>query len=139
MSDKMKAYKGFGPGLKCRGFQFKEGETFETEGEPKLCENGFHACEDPIDCLGYYPPCDSEYHEVELEGVSPERNEDDSKIVAKRITIGAKLSLRDLISACIQWSTIPAISIMSRETPPIAILLNSVRLLPTGHLDWICL
>ena len=31
------------------------------------------------------------------------------------------------------------ISIMSRETPPIAILLNSVRLLPTGHSDWICL
>ena len=96
----IKAFKGFTWDLKCRGFQFKEGETFEVQGEPKLCENGFHACEDPVDCFSYYAPSESEYHEVELEDVSPERKED-SKVVAKRIKIGAKLSLKDMIAASI--------------------------------------
>ena len=96
----IKAFKGFTRDLKCRGFQFKEGETFEVQGEPKLCEHGFHACEDPVDCFSYYAPSESEYHEVELEDVSPERKED-SKVVAKRIKIGAKLSLKDMIAASI--------------------------------------
>ena len=96
----IKAFKGFTRDLKCRGFQFKEGETFEVQGEPKLCEHGFHACEDPVDCFSYYAPSESEYHEVELEDVSPERKED-SKVVAKRIKIGARLSLKDMIAASI--------------------------------------
>ena len=96
----IKAFKGFTRDLKCRGFQFKEGETFEVQGEPKLCEHGFHACEDPVDCFSYYAPSESEYHEVELEDVSPERKED-SKVVAKKIKIGAKLSLKDMIAASI--------------------------------------
>ena len=33
----MKAYKGFNKDMTCLGFQFKEGETYETE-EAKLCE-----------------------------------------------------------------------------------------------------
>ena len=96
----IKAFKGFTRDLKCRGFQFKEGETFEVQGKPKLCEHGFHACEDPVDCFSYYAPSESEYHEVELEDVSPERKED-SKVVAKRIKIGAKLSLKDMIASSI--------------------------------------
>ena len=96
----IKAFKGFTRDLKCRDFQFKEGETFEVQGEPKLCEHGFHACEDPIDCFSYYAPGESEYHEVELDGVSPERR-DDSKVVAKRIKIGARVSLKDMIAASI--------------------------------------
>ena len=66
----MKAYKGFGQDMKCRDFQFEEGKTYELpEGEkPQLCNNGFHACEAPIDCLKYYDPAHSVYHEVELDG-----------------------------------------------------------------------
>ena len=51
----MKAYKGFDKDMKCRGFQFKEGETYE-EPEAKLCEKGFHACEAPLGVMEYYPP-----------------------------------------------------------------------------------
>ena len=90
----MKAYKGFTKDLKCRNFQFEEGIIYE-ENEAKLCEKGFHACEDPIDCFSYYSPSDSVYHEVELEDVADEK-EVDSKRVGKKIKIGARLSVANI-------------------------------------------
>ena len=42
----MKAYKGFNKDMTCRGFQYKEGETYE-EKKASVCECGFHACEHP--------------------------------------------------------------------------------------------
>ena len=98
----MKAYKGFNADMTCRGFQFEEGKTYEHEGEVKLCESGFHACEDPLDIFGYYAPSNSEFHEVELEGVSDER-EDYTKVVAKKITIGARLGIDKIIKACVEF------------------------------------
>ena len=91
----MKAYKGFDKNMQCRGFQFEEGKTYELpKGKtPKLCENGFHACEAPLDCFGYYPPGTSVYHEVGLDGVTDETSPDDSKRVGSKIKIGAKLDI----------------------------------------------
>ena len=77
------AYKGFNRDLTCRDFQYEEGKEFEIDGDVKLCSRGFHACEDPIDCFGYYDPANSVFHEVELEGVSPERR-DDSRSLRRR-------------------------------------------------------
>ena len=94
----MKAYKGFNKDMTCLGFQFKEGETYETD-EAKLCEKGFHACEAPLDTFGYYVPSKSEYHEVELEDVSDDRSSNDTKVVSKRIKIGAKLSISQIVDA----------------------------------------
>lgn len=98
----MKAYKGFNADMTCRGFQFEEGKTYEHEGEVELCESGFHACEDPLDIFGYYAPSDSKFHEVELEGVSDERK-DDTKVVAKKITIGARLGIDKIIKTCVEF------------------------------------
>jgi len=92
-SKAIKMYKGFNKDMTCRGFQFKEGKTYEVKGDVKLCKNGFHACKDPIDCFGYYEPGKSVYHEVFMEDVSDETS-DDSKRVAKKITIGAEISLQ---------------------------------------------
>ena len=86
----MKAYKGFNKDMTCRGFQYEEGKSYETD-TAELCESGFHACEYPLDCFGYYEPGESVYHEVELEEVSDER-ENDTKVTAKKIKIGARLS-----------------------------------------------
>ena len=91
----MKAFKGFNPDLTCRGFQFKEGETFETD-KAKLCNSGFHACERPIDCFRYYTPNTAVYHEVELDGVTNEKEGDDTKRCGTRIKIGARLSVADI-------------------------------------------
>ena len=99
----MKAYKGFDKDMKCRGFQFEEGKTYE-EDNAKLCECGFHACENPLDCFNYYTPGQSVFHEVEIEDVSDERG-DDSKICGKKITIGAKLDVAGIVKAHFEYVT----------------------------------
>ena len=97
----MKAYKGFDKDLKCRGFQYEVGKTYETD-EAKLCEAGFHACEAPLDVFNYYPPSDGRYCEVESDDVSDERG-NDSKIVAKKLTVGAEIGIPGLVKAHIEW------------------------------------
>ena len=96
----MKAYKGFGKDMKCRDFQYEEGKIYECE-KAKLCEEGFHACELPLDCMNYYPLNNAEYHEVELDGVTGEKS-DDSKVCGTKIRIGAKLNIKDLVNAEIE-------------------------------------
>ena len=97
----MRAYKGFKQDMTCRGFQFEEGKTYE-EPEAALCNKGFHACEYPLDCFRYYPPAESVYHEVELDGVD-EKREGDTKVAGKKITIGARLSIGSLVQASVQY------------------------------------
>ena len=97
----MKAYKGFDKNMQCRGSKFEENKTYETD-EAKLCESGFHACEYPLDCFSYYPPSDSNYHEVELDATE-EKHDDDTKRVGKRIKIGAKLSIAKMVEASVQY------------------------------------
>ena len=97
----MKAFKGFNKDMTCRGFQFKEGETYH-EDTAKLCDSGFHACEDPLDCLGYYAPAESIYREVELEDVTDE-HEEDSKRVGKTIKIGAEIGLPGIVKAHFEY------------------------------------
>ena len=97
----MKAYKGFNKDMTCRGFQFKEGETYH-EDKAELCKSGFHACLDPIDCLMYYDPNESIYHEVELEDVD-DKKENDSKICGKTIKIGAKIDIAGICKAHFEY------------------------------------
>ena len=98
----MKAYKGFNKDMTCRRFQFEEGKTYE-EKEAKLCHAGFHACLNPLDCMGYYFLNDSVYHEVELDGVSDERHAEDTKVAAKKITIGARLDIAGMVKGAIDF------------------------------------
>lgn len=53
--------------------------------------------------FGYYAPGGSVYHEVELDDVSDQR-EEDSKVCAKKITVGARLNIADLVKAQIQFT-----------------------------------
>ena len=98
----MKAYKGFNADMTCRGFQYKEGETYH-EDIADLCYKGFHACERPLDVLAYYSPNSSVYHEVELDDVSEQR-EEDSKVCAKFIKIGAKVDIATLVEATVDYT-----------------------------------
>jgi hypothetical protein len=97
----MKAYKAFNHDLSCRGFKYAIGQTYKHAGAVRLCDSGFHACEAPIDVLGYYPPT-ARFAEVTLGGVSGER-EADSKRVAAEITIDRGLSLGELIAAQVAY------------------------------------
>jgi hypothetical protein len=103
----MKAYKGFNKDMTCtpnggKPFQYKEGETYK-EPEADLCAKGFHACLDPLDCLNYYNICDSVYREVELDDVSDQREENDTKVCGRKIKIGARLNLKDMIKTSIDF------------------------------------
>ena len=94
IKNKCKAYKAFNANMTCRKFQYEEGKTYEIEDNTKLCEHGFHACLNLLDVFNYYNGIfgkDIVVHEVELEGVSEERRTNDSKVVAKKITIGKRI------------------------------------------------
>ena len=97
----MKAYKGFNKDMTCRDFQYEEGKTYEMDSA-MLCDHGFHACEHPLDCFGYYPPADSVYREVELDGVTDEEG-DDTKRVGTKITVKGALNIRGLIGATFEY------------------------------------
>ncbi len=92
------AYKGFDRNMQCYNqFQYTEGQTYETD-KAVLCECGFHACTNPLDVFNYYAGEINKYmfiHEVYLEDVSHEKR-DDSKVVAKKITIGRRLTIEDI-------------------------------------------
>ena len=92
----MTAWKGFDAGLICRGFQYVEGETHVHGGDAELCVSGFHACPLPLDVWRYYPPTPGRvYREVELGGAQVEGD----KAVARRLKVGAQVSVAGLIKA----------------------------------------
>ena len=64
----MKGYKGFDKNFRCRGFQFKVGETYKIDGEIKICERGFHFCDEPLAVFEYYEPANSRFALVEATG-----------------------------------------------------------------------
>ena len=98
----MKAYKGFDKNLQCRGLQYEIGGTQEVD-KVELCNHGLHACEAPLDVFSYYAPGEgSRYCEVEMDGVSDERG-DDSKRVAKKLTVGAEIGIPGLVKAHVEY------------------------------------
>ena len=100
----MKVYKATDKNMKCRGFQYELGKTAEVEGDIELCEKGLHACEMPLDVLGYYAPGDgSRYFEAELEDVSDEKRSDDTKRVGKKLTLSAEIGIPGLVKAQVEY------------------------------------
>ena len=93
----IKAYKGFNKDMTCRGYKYEEGKEYEATGEIKCCNNGFHACEDPLDCFNYYAPGQSVYHEVEQSGEISRNNDGDSKVASSKIKIGARLDIAKIV------------------------------------------
>ena len=94
MEDKhsIRGFKGFDNDLKCRGFQYEVGKTYDLKGEVKCCKRGFHFCENPFDVFRYYSPCDSRYCEVEGDGNADKAN-DDSKVATSHIHISSEIGL----------------------------------------------
>ena len=97
----LKAFKGFDKRLRCRGFQYEVGKEYQ-EPEAELCHKGFHACENPLDTLRYYPPTDSRYCEVEIDD-NGQRNSEDSKVCGEKIKIVSEIGLDGVIKAGAQF------------------------------------
>lgn len=102
MGEVIKAYKGFNKDMTCRDFRYEEGKEYEEE-RAEACNCGFHACEYPLDCLGYYDPAHSVYREVEQSGEISKRS-DDTKVASTKIKIGARVSIAGLVQAAIEYT-----------------------------------
>jgi hypothetical protein len=51
---KMLGFKGFDENLRCQGFQFEVGKTYEIN-DIVLCRQGFHFCKTLFDVFTFYP------------------------------------------------------------------------------------
>ena len=98
--NKIKAYKGFNSDLTCRDKQYEIGKEYEQEGKIEVCDNGFHACESPMDVFGFYPPSNSRYCEVKQSG-SIDRGQD--KIASSKIRIQCEIGLSGIIQAGVKF------------------------------------
>jgi len=102
----IKGFKGFNKDLTCNGFKYEEGKEYIHNGEVKICNSGFHFCENPLDCLYYYRLNDSIFHEVEGSGKIDKEKNSDTKISCSNIKIGARLSIETMVKASVDfiWS-----------------------------------
>mgnify|MGYP001652085874 CR=1 FL=1 len=98
----IKSYKGFDKNLRCRDFQYKIGGIYEMDGEIKVCNRGFHACESPFDVFDYYTMIDSRFCEVEQDG-NISKEDRGTKICSSKIKIKAELKLADMIYLGVEW------------------------------------
>ena len=101
MSEEIICYKGFSRDWSCRGFQFALGGTYEHEGEVKVCESGFHACQHPLEVFDYYAPATSRYAEVRLSGAKA-WGDGNTKHAAAKITITAEVPLREMVERAVK-------------------------------------
>jgi hypothetical protein len=98
----IKSYKGFDKNLKCRDFQYEIGKEYEMDGEIKVCNRGFHACESPFDVFDHYTMIDSRFCEVEQDG-NISKEDRGTKICSSKIKIKAELKLADMIYLGVEW------------------------------------
>ena len=101
----MKGFKAFGKGLVCRGKQYKENTVFEEE-KAVICTSGMHFCENPLDVLDYYPLADDNGNIVEVaevEALAECKTDDNKKYCTKKLKIGLKLSLSELVKEAIDF------------------------------------
>ena len=99
MAKNITAYKALNHEFKCNNFSFEVGKTYVHEGQIKICNQGFHACENPLDVLDYYPLVDDEGKLSRFARVtqSGEIQTEKNKTCSARITIECEISFSDFV------------------------------------------
>lgn len=96
----MYVFKMFNKGLECRGYKFKMGVN--TCEHATCVKEGFHAAENPLDCLSYYPKWDgSECYLCYAEGIHEDGR--DSKISCTHLEILKRLDLAEFIFEAVRY------------------------------------
>ena len=95
------AYKGFDKNFQCRGFQYEVGKTYVHEGPVRICKSGFHACENPIEVLKYYPFVTSRYAEIMQSGKIIQ-DKYGTKIASSVLNVVKELSFLELVERSIK-------------------------------------
>ncbi len=94
-------YKMFDKGLKCRGYKFKMGLN---ECEHATCaKEGFHAAENPLDCLSYYSHFDSSECWLCYADGEVHENGSDTKISCTRLEILRQLRKADFVYEAVRY------------------------------------
>ena len=102
----MKGYKGFAPGLICRGKQYAENTVFEEE-KAEICCSGMHFCENPFDVLDYYGfvNCDGKINDfAEVEALDEVKTDDNKKFCTKKLKVGAKIGIPGFVKAFVDFT-----------------------------------
>ena len=100
-----KSYKGFCPGMVCKGKKYTENTVFE-EPKAEVCESGMHYCNNPFEVLNHYPLINDngEFNEfAEVEDLAEPKTDDNKKFCTTKLRIGAKLSFSGFIKACVNF------------------------------------
>ena len=100
----MTGFKGFEPGLVCRGKQYSENTVFEEQAA-EVCQKGIHFCANPLDVLDFYPlqSDDCQPNEfAEVEALSKPITKD-QKSVSSKVHIKAKLNLAGFCKASFDY------------------------------------
>ena len=98
----IRGFKGFDKDLKCRGFQYEVGKTYDLKGKVECCEKGFHFCENPLEVFDYYTPNNSRFCQVEGGG-SVDTSKIDSKVATSHIHISSEIGLNGLIDEGVKY------------------------------------
>ena len=137
----MKGYKGFNPGLICKGKQYQENTVFE-EPEAKICKKGMHFCENPFDVLDYYDLIRSDgtpNEFAEVEALDEPKTDDKKKFCSRKLKIGVKLGLSGFIKACVDFvlektiAETPSENVDSGDSAQIGSSGNSARIGSSGN------
>ena len=104
MKNEIISYKGMDSKMQCRGMQYEVGKEFSVDGEIKCCSNGLHACERPLDVLGYYAPgTGSRYFRVTQSGDLARELGGDSKVASRKMRVDAEIGIPGLVKAHIEY------------------------------------
>ena len=103
MGKEIISYKGFDSSLRCRGFQYEVGKDYEQEGNIKCCENGFHACEFPLEVFNYYAPGRNNRYCTVTQSGEMDKREGDSKVASSKIHIETEIGLGGIIKAGVKF------------------------------------
>lgn len=96
----MKVYKLFNKDMTCRGYQFRKG--LNTCEAANCRQNGFHAAENPLDCLSYYRWEESVCWVCNAGGDIDE-DDVDSKVSCTELTLMLQLDLEDFIVEAVRY------------------------------------
>lgn len=92
----MKGYKAFNSDLKCRDYQYKEGQLHVYDSTVELCVSGFHFCTELQDVVKYYYYQSMRVFEIEATGTITEPETDCSKRACSELKLIKELSLEEV-------------------------------------------
>jgi hypothetical protein len=79
----MIGYKLMESNMSCKGFQYEIGKEYSLDSKLLICRNGFHFCENPFDCLGYYDNIEGDKRLFLVEALGEVITENDKSVTNK--------------------------------------------------------